>query len=305
MFKLNGQKLLPMNAYQMGKNRSHIVFPAYYQPKLDGNRCLAFRNGGDGGKPILISRNGKLIAHLDAQRGEISRLLDAWNGDRRKQKKGGNLYLDGELYIDDSNELGDLRRVLGRKKENNVNKNLEKRIKFYLFDCFVSTDMKMGFKERWEMLVKVWKKENRKRVFKYLKLVPTVSISNEEDVETVFNKMLDKGYEGVVLRNIEGDGYLLGGKRSKDIITSKNFKRGQFEICGVKEGLGKDKGTAVFKLKCLNSDGHFWSRPMGTMEERKKMFTMGSEMIGTLVDVKYIEMDKSSGCVTRNPVIFT
>ncbi len=296
-----------MNAYQMGKNISHIVFPAYYQPKLDGNRCLAFRDIGDkgDGKPILISRNGKMIAHLDALRGEISRLLNAWHGNNSVQQMGGALYLDGELHIDDSNKIGDLRRVLGRKKKDNVDKNLEKRIKFYLFDCFVSTDMKLGFKERWEMLAKVWKKENRKLAFKYLKLVPTEIISREEDVEPIFNKMLDKGYEGLVLRNMGGEGYLLGGKRSKDIMTSKNFKRGQFEICGLKEGLGKDKGTAVFKLKCLRSDGHFWARPMGTMEERKNMFIKREEMIGKLVNVKYIEMDKSTGCVTRNPIIFT
>lgn len=279
-------QIIPMNAYQMGKNKSHIVFPAYGQPKLDGNRCLAYLDKS--GQIILISRNGKRIQHLQQMRKDLKKILEI--------KGHKNLYLDGELHIDDSRDIGLLRRVLGRKTD--IDKSLEKRVKFNIFDCFWLSGLDKPFAERWSVLVKLI--GNRKGL---IRLVDTFIIAKESDVDKVFHKMLDKGYEGLVLRNMNIGGYLLGGKRSRNVMTSKNFQRGFFEIIGFKEGLGKDKGTAIFKMKCLQTDEYFWARPMGSLNDRRKMFANGAKMIGKKVMVKYIELNKESGCITRNPVI--
>lgn len=288
MFKLGGQVLLPMNAYQMGKNKSWIEFPAYGQPKLDGNRCLAFMVGK---QVLLISRNGKLISHLDGIREELRRVFGGIGGN--------GLYLDGELHIDDEKDIGMLRRVLGRKNGAGVDKALEKRIKFYVFDGFQAGKLGMGFEKRWAVVRKAVGMGRNGKV----QLVPTFIVKKESDVDPEFKRMLDEGYEGLVLRNREGEGYLLGGKRSRDVITSKSFGRGEFKVSGFKEGLGKNSGTIVFKLKCLRSGGNFWARPMGSIEQRREMFKRGVELVGKKVNVKYIEMDEKTGCVVRNPVV--
>lgn len=291
MFKLDGEVVLPMNAYQMGKNKSHIVFPCFGQPKLDGNRCLAFLNSDDG-RVVLLSRRGKEIQHLNAVRGELMRIFS---------KKGmARLYLDGELHIDGEKDIGLLRRVLGRKNARGIDKNLEARIRFNVFDGFLAGERRRdGFKKRWDLVKKAVRKVKGEGL---VRLVPTFVVKKEADVDDVFKRMLNEGYEGLVLRNADG-GYLLGGKRSPNVITSKSFGRGEFEVIGFKEGLGKNAGTAVFRLKCLRGSGDFWARPMGTEAQRKDMFRRGKEMIGKKVLVKYIEMDEKTGCVTRNPVV--
>lgn len=298
MFKLNGQVLLPMNAYQMGKNKSWIEFPAFGQPKLDGNRCLAFMVGK---QVLLISRSGKLISHLDGIRDEIRKILGTGTG----TGIGNGLYLDGELHIDDEKDIGMLRRVLGRKNGTRVDKELEKRIKFYIFDGFQAGKLGAGFEKRWAVVKKAvgvakTKDEGKGQL---VRLVPTFVIKKESDVDSMFKKMLNEGYEGLVLRNREGGGYLLGGKRTRDVITSKSFGRGEFKVSGFKEGLGKNAGTIVFKLRCLRSGGNFWARPMGSIEQRGEMFRRGVELVGRKVNVKYIEMDDKTGCVVRNPVV--
>lgn len=285
VFKLNGEIVLPMNAYQMGKNKSHIVFPCYGQPKLDGNRCLAFM---DSGRVVLLSRKGKEIAHLMGIREELAKIFG---------KKGmSSLYLDGELHIDGERDIGLLRRVLGRKS--GVDAALEAKIRFYVFDGFLARQLGDGFKKRWDLVRGVVGLGKQ-----LVRLVPTFVVKKEGDVDTVFKRMLDKGYEGLVLRNGEGSGYLLGGKRSADVITSKSFGRGEFEVIGFKEGLGKNAGTAVFKLRCLGGKGDFWARPMGSEAQRKEMYKQKEELIGKKVLVKYIEIDEKTGCVTRNPVM--
>lgn len=280
--------IIPMNAYQMGKNKSHIVFPAYGQPKLDGNRCLAHLDKKTG-QVILISRNGKAISHLNQLRKDLKKILETM-GDKR-------LYLDGELHIDDSRDIGLLRKVLGRRTTD-IDKSLEKRIKFNVFDCFWLSGLDESFGERWRILVGLIGKRRG-----LIRLVDTFIVKKEIDVPKLFESMLNKGYEGLVLRNMNTGGYLLGGKRSKDVMTSKSFGQDKFEVIGFKEGIGKDKGSAIFKMKCLKNNNYFWARPMGSLGRRKEMFKNGQNIVGTKLWVKFIEIDNVTGCVTRNPVI--
>jgi hypothetical protein len=115
---------------------------------------------------------------------------------------------------------------------------------------------------------------------------------------------LYEGYEGVIVRNKNGI-YKLNSK-SYDVLRTKEFKKKIFLIIGAKEGQGIQKGSIIFKLKCLNNDNSFYAVPIGTINYRKKMYL---EYIKNPLNynnknaiVKYLEINKD-GCVSRNPII--
>ena len=72
----------PMLAQTYEKRKQHINYPCYVQPKLDGIRCIAYR---DGNEIKLMSRTGKEFPHLEHIREALDKL---------------NLtgFLDGELF---------------------------------------------------------------------------------------------------------------------------------------------------------------------------------------------------------------
>ncbi len=92
--------------------------------------------------------------------------------------------------------------------------------------------------------------------------------------------------------------------KSIDVLKSKDVKRDTFTITGFKEASGNNRGTVIWEIRC-NKDPRksFWAKPMGSREDRRKMFKRGDEYIGKKVIVKYFEIDKN-GCVTKNPVAF-
>jgi hypothetical protein len=81
-------------------------------------------------------------------------------------------------------------------------------------------------------------------------------------------------------------------------------KKNKFIIVGYKEAKGNNKGTVVWEIRCNNDPRKsFWTKPMGSREERKMMFQKAESYIGKEVMVKYFEANKN-GCVTKNPVAF-
>ena len=137
--------------------------------------------------------------------------------------------------------------------------------------------------------------------FQYIKLVSCVRVNNYEGVLKENELYLSEGYEGVIVRNL--DGLYQWNKKSYDVLRTKEFKKGIFKVVDTKAGEGAQSGAILFSVECLkDSKLHFWVMPVGTLEERRKMMKNSKKYIGRKVLVKYLDID-SKGCVTRNPIL--
>lgn len=104
-----------------------------------------------------------------------------------------------------------------------------------------------------------------------------------EQVWKYHEKCVANGYEGVIVRNL--DGKYEFGFHSNDLIKLKTFDDAEFEIVDVVEATGRDAGTAVFVCKCKG--GEFNVKPQGTRELRAEYFKNGDKLIGKKVTVQY------------------
>ena len=276
----------PMSAILLEGNENKIVFPAYVQPKLDGFRGITFRGTNkSSGKVSIVSRNGLPYPHLE----KIKKELESFP----LIKQGYSL--DGELYIHGVS-IGELRSVLGRKELNNQKViNIEKNIKYYIFDFFKNNE-EIPFEKRLLKLQEAFNNWNSKLV----QLTDTKIVKSLEDVKTSRNKFIENGYEGIIVRN--KNGIYLPGKKSIDVFRSKEFKTDLFMIIGANEGKGNNKGTVIWELQCLNTKKTFTAKPIGTKEERTQLYNNRNKYIGLKIPIKYYELDKTTGCVTRHPV---
>ena len=262
--------IIPMKTHNFTKSSHRISYPAFVQVKYDGYRALSHLD-----KKTMISRQGKPLQHIDHIIKEI-KLLGTHP----------NLYLDGELFL--STGIHQLKSLISGS---NSSKNTTQ-IQYYIFDLLDTTQMDMGFKDRWQKLQKLFKNHN----FKYLKLAETYIVHSKKEVEKYLHTFLAQGHEGLVVRNLIGP-YKLKS-RSMNVQKLIEVKRGIFEIVGYKESSRKQ---VVWEIKCQKSPKTFWAMPMGTQEYRQKLLKDAKKYIGTNVQVKYFGID-SEGCVTRNPV---
>jgi DNA ligase-1 len=120
-----------------------------------------------------------------------------------------------------------------------------------------------------------------------LELVPIVPVLGLEDVDVLHDSFVDKGYEGVIIREALSK---YEHKRSLGLFKYKKFKDSEFKIVGVKQD--KD-GGAIFEL-VTDKGAIFASRPMGTNQYRLNLWERRVELIGLLVTVRYSTLLESN-----------
>lgn len=270
----------PMGAVLLEKNEDKIIFPADVMPKLDGFRGIAIKNGD----VHIVSKNGLPYPHLEM----IKKDLDTFPLIKQGYK------LDGEIYLH-NRTIGELRSVLGRKKLNTEQVITdEKKIKYCVFDVIIEN---VSSEKRLEMLKDAFKNWKSNLV----NLVQIKTVNSIKEVNSLRNKYLDNGFEGIIVRN--RDGMYTPGKTSRNVFRSKEFKKDVFKIVGALEGKGNNKGTVIWKLQCLkDKDKSFTAKPIGTKEERTKLFQEKEKYIGMKINIKYFDLNEKTGCVSRHPV---
>ena len=269
----------PMSAVLLEKNKKKIIYPSLIQPKLDGFRGMAKLINNE---VIIYSRTKKPFIHLKNIKKELKKF---------KLIKDGKT-LDGEIYLH-NHSIGDLKSVMGRLElNNNKIRNLEKKIKYYVFDY---VDIEKDFKQRYNILKNNFPKSD------LIKLVKTKKVSNFDQLNKTRNQFINEGYEGIIVRNMKG--IYQPGKRSIDVFRSKEFKKGKFTVIDGLEGKGVDKGTVIWKLQCSkNKNNFFMAKPMGTRDFRKKLYKERKKFIGKKITIKYFEINEETGCVSRFPI---
>jgi DNA ligase-1 len=260
---------LPMLAKSFDKDGGKIQYPCYFQPKLDGIRCISY---WDGQNVVLLTRKGKpfnSIPHIEAA------LLKVF-------KKNPTVVLDGELYSD---KLGFQKITSIVRKSKCIDADVNK-IEYHVYDIVIDKP----FRERTATIQKL-------NVNKPIVCVYTGTLNNANEVAPRLDEYEKAGYEGIMLRN-SGANYE-SDKRSSHLQKVKSFKDAEFEIIGGESGVGKFEGMCTFICKTKKNQ-LFRCMPTGTEEQRREFLTNIDKYIGEMLTVKYFELTEDG--LPRFPV---
>lgn len=277
----DNEKYFPMLAHTYEPNsnkkkKKDIVFPCYVQPKLDGLRCIIYEDKK--GNVICQSRTGSYFETMD----HISQELKYFLNSTRK-------ILDGELYTNDI-PFEELAGLIKKKKITEDDRKKLLNVKYHVYDII---DENKKYSERYLDIITLFSEKE----YKYVVSVPTYTAKNTESFKKFFGDFIEMGYEGIMLRNIEG--MYRCNYRSNDLQKYKEFKESEYIISGFKEGDGRDKGTVIWICNTVDNK-EFSVRPKGSLEERRKLFQNGKEYIGKKLTVIYQELSEMG--VPRFPV---
>ena len=252
------------------------VGTVFSQPKLDGIRCIAMREG-------LFTRTGKEITAVP----HISEALESFF------KLYPNAVLDGELYNhaykDDFNKIIHLVR-----KQNLTDEHLAESaemIQYHIYDAPVIGNGKWAMTEK-----DLYSDRTSKLDASFVNLglekedclviVPTVEIHGREQLDRCYEDYIEAGYEGQMVR-LDGP---YENKRSPKLLKRKEFVDEEYKILGYEEGEGNRAGT-VKHFKFKNKDGkEFNSNVKGSFSYLTKLLEIADTLIGKDATIKYFNL---------------
>ena len=266
---------LPMLATSFDKRKHSVDYPMDVQPKLDGVRCMAY---WEGDSVRLMSRNGKSWNFCEHIQRELEEVLP----------KGS--VLDGELYIHGAT-FQEITKLVKKSRKESEN------VEYHVYD--VPRWENMPEDATWEQRFDILSEELWE-LLKNCKSVVTVTsyeAKNEEDVYKLQSDFLEEGYEGAIVRALDGE-YRFG-YRSRSLLKVKNFMDEEYEIVNFTTGVGKFEGCIVWI--CVTENGEeFKVVPQGSMEERKELYDNAKKHIGRMLKVKFFELTDDG--IPRFPV---
>ena len=275
-----------------------IKYPALVQTKMDGMRANIIIDSE--GVVDVRSRNGKQInlgGHFDEfvknvfYKSPTLANLDTFHG----------AVLDGELLVLDENDLYILDRktgngILNKAVKETITPEETARVRFECWDMIPLEDFKEGFckipyfdrldvlRERMEQVYNA--QENH-----LISILQTETVGSYADCEEIFNEALEKGEEGIIVKN--GDSPW-EDKRSKYQVKMKAELEADLLVEGILEGTGKYEGQ-IGSLSCTTKDGTLKVNVgSGLLDAHRE--SDPENFIGKIVSVKYNEKikDKNS-----------
>jgi ATP-dependent DNA ligase len=289
--KTESKKMLkPMLALEMDSDKLSIKFPAFVQPKLDGVRCLVYRDNTTG-MLIFQSRSNTIyepFAHLLT---EFEALFASF-------EDSDDLIIDGELYTHGMA----FEKITSMARRSKTKHGEVGELQHHIYDCFYSGTKnleknKIGYADRYAALSTAFNKTSHTN----LVLVETKLAQTLDDVYAFHTHYttLSSPYEGVMIRGKDSP-YKQQG-RSKELLKYKMFHDDEFVVIGHHEGTGAHAGTPIFECASkVKKDKNFSVTMQGSIEGRKKMFENVKTYYGKKLTVKYQEITADG--VPRFPV---
>jgi len=243
--------------------KDKLVFPLYVQPKLDGIRCVAEHDG-------LWSRNGKSFFSVPHIYEGLSSFFDTRGGEQ--------LTFDGELYTDKfKNDFNSISSLVKKTKPTPKDLELSKEtIQYWVYDL-PSED---PFSTRIKKLEFILPPDSR-----YV-LVPTYLVNNIEELNAYYEKFVEDGNEGMIIRYDVP--YI--NKRTKYLLKRKDFKDDDYKILDIQEGIGNRSGTAGRFILELPNGKTFHSNIKGNFKYLRQLLVEKQEHIGKIATVKYFNL---------------
>ena len=279
------KKYFPMLAQSFAPDsktakKNTIVFPCYVQPKLDGLRCVIYRD------PITgeIRRQSRTGTYFDTMTHIAQSLAPLF-------AKYPNVVLDGELYTTEM-PFEELAGHIKRKLLDDADHEKLKAIEYHIYDVIDETPT-ATYEVRHNSIKRMFASLAASTVSSphalppYIRLVNTVEAKTPADFKLNFAKFIEEGYEGIMLRNKEGK--YRGNYRSHDLQKYKEFVEEEYPIVGFTQGDGRDKGTVIWICR-TKEEKEFNVRPRGTIAARTFLFNNGHKYIGKMLTVIYQEL---------------
>lgn len=217
----------------------------YSQPKLDGIRCIARKDG-------LWTRSGK----------EIVAVPHIWESLQPFFENHPNMILDGELYNhelkDDFNSITSMVRKTKPKSEDLVKS--KELVQYHVYDVIVVDEPELEFRKR-ELL-------RYEALVDYIRIVPTMHVPTRAGLDSLYEGYLEHGYEGQMVR-IDRP---YENKRTKNLLKRKEFLTDEFEVVEVLEGQGNWQGCVKHFVLRLNSEKTFQAGVRGDMDTLRAMW---------------------------------
>jgi ATP-dependent DNA ligase len=235
------------------------------QTKYNGMRCIATKNG-------LFTRKGEKYVSVP----HIEESLKVFF------EKHPDAVLDGELFNNElRQQLNEISKLI-RKTVHISNEDLEKSRKlvyYYVYDGY-------GFgyeKEHPYFERKQWIDSNVIGKFNNIVKVEDHHIISQEELNKVYQNLVDDGQEGAILRNKK---MKYEHKRSKNLLKVKPEDDDEAEIVGITEGTGNWSKTG--KIISLNWNGKVFDATFkGTYEEGVEFLKNKTEWLGKRVTFLY------------------
>lgn len=289
--KLNGytetknsisQVTLPMLAKSFKDMKHKITYPCLGQPKLNGIRCMAriTKNGVE-----YISRKGKTYSTLVHLNSQLQKLF--------KDLEDTEILLDGEVY----KHGWSLQKIAKHVKKAYPE---TKELGYVIFDI---SDTANNNATRNKYLEDKFRNINNKN-YSNLSLIHSDIINSENEVKLFHDSYIRDGYEGIILRNLNGK--YIYNYRSEDLQKYKEFIDKEFKIVSYKTGTGREEGAIVFICEISPNGPTFEVRPTGSIQARIDMAKNFNKIKGKLLTVRYQELSDSgiptivSGLVVRD-----
>jgi len=265
------QPFKPMLAHDYTKRPQDTGFS---QPKLDGIRCIATKDG-------LFTRAGKEITtcgHIEHD------LIEFFEGEP-------DMVLDGELYNHelkaDFNKITSLVRKVKPTPEEA--QECHEKVQYHIYDCFDKNNLDAIFSVR-----TFWLDKEEQPDESSLRLVPTTWCASQTALDASYAYYHQHGYEGQMVRNDTP----YENKRSKNLLKRKEFITEEFDVVEVLEGQGNWQGYAKHFVLTDGTET-FKSGVRGNQETLKEL--LEQEVKPTWVTCRYFE--KTPDGIPRFPVV--
>ena len=240
----------------------------FAQPKLNGNRCHAWREGK---KITLLTRSGITVVgtpHLHNQLLDLMKVGETW---------------DGELYIH-AMTVTSLNSLLKKHQPGSEN------VCFNIYDKVSPAP----FADRLSGI-----RKSLKGVSGSIEMVETIKIKTEQEFKQLYHGWLEDDFEGDMLRH--GYAGYESGARSYSLLKDKPRADTEFLITGVEEGSGTYAGMA--KFVCVTAAGHeFRVTAPGKHPVKKKFWEHRADQIGRMATVEFECMTETEKPVPFQPV---
>ena len=249
-----------------------VKFPALVQLKMDGMRFNAIVRDG---KVEYRSRNGKeiqLLGNLDADFIALAGDVDC--------------VFDGELLVTSATGILDRQTgngILNKANKGTISAGEASLVRATVWDVIPFLYFQDGvcntpYGTRFNSLNTLINKIEPEKV----STVASWEVEDYETAKAMFEEMLQRGEEGIILKDKSG---IWENKRSKTQIKFKGELECDLKIVGIEEGTGKYAGM-LGAIKCESSDGVIKvSVGSGFTDDQRK--TLGEEIIGKVAAVKY------------------
>lgn len=236
----------------------------YASPKMDGLRGVYIKGMG------LFTRQGKRIRGFeDTIEQEIDKVILTGQA------------LDGELYSHDIPFEEIQGAVMGNK---HIEPDVKQKIYFSVFAAVKDFNNRVIFDSTKEMIDALNLYRTTYHELKYVKIVPQELI-NVDEVDSVHDEMVIKGYEGIMLRDPKVSYEF---KRGNGLLKFKKFFEADFTVVEQIEGNGKYKGM----LGALKVEGEIAGQKIvsevgsGFNDAQRGEFFQNS-LVGQTVEIKY------------------